>query len=155
MRKEPCSFGWDWGPVLPSCGIWKNISLETFNQGRIADVLILQNHSGENKVTLDVEVNAEMVRDTAKPLKAVLSVSHNGKSVAKTTIEVSNGQGRGQLEIKHPKLWWPAGMGQQPLYDVHVELFDAEENPIDNAGKRIGLRELKIVLPQDGNPLAI
>ena len=70
VRKEPCSFGWDWGPDLPSCGIWKNISLETFNQGRIADVLIRQNHSGD-KVTLDVEVNAEVVRETARPFQAV------------------------------------------------------------------------------------
>ena len=152
VRKEPCSFGWDWGPDLPGCGIWKNLSLETFNQGRITDVLIRQNHSGQ-KVTLDVEVNSEVVRETARSFKAVLSILDNGKSVDTTTIEVSKGHGRGQLEIKHPKLWWPAGMGQQPLYQVHVELLDAEDNPIDSASKRIGLRELNIILPENGNPL--
>ena len=153
VRKEPCSFGWDWGPNLPSCGIWKNISLETFNQGRIADVLISQNHSGENKVTLDVEVNAEIVGDATKSSKATLSVLHNKKSIAEKTIEISNGTGRGELEIKHPKLWWPNGMGKQPLYEVHVELLDANGNVVDNTSKRIGLRELKIILPEDGNPL--
>ena len=153
VRKEPCSFGWDWGPNLPSCGIWKNISLETFNQGRIADVLISQSHSGGNKVTLDVQINAEIVRDTTKPFKAMLSVFHNGKSITKRTIEISNGKGRGELEIKHPKLWWPNGMGKQPLYEIHVELLDANGNTVDSASKRIGLRELKIVLPENGNPL--
>ncbi len=152
VRKEPCSFGWDWGPDLPGCGIWKNLSLETFNQGRITDVLIRQSHSGQ-EVTLDVEVNTEAVRETARSFKAVLSMLDNGKSVGTATIEVSKGQGRGQLKIKHPKLWWPAGMGQQPLYQVHVELLDAEDNPIDSASKRIGLRELNIILPENGNPL--
>jgi beta-mannosidase len=152
MRKEPCSFGWDWGPDLPSCGIWKNISLETSNQGRIADVLIQQNHSG-NKVTLGVALNAEVVRQAAGPFKAVLSVHDQGKSVAATTIEISNGQGHGQLEVKHPKLWWPAGMGEQPLYRVQVELLDADGNTLDSTSKRIGLRELKIVLPENENPL--
>jgi beta-mannosidase len=152
VRKEPCSFGWDWGPILPSCGIWKKISLETFNQGRIADVLIRQNHS-DDKVIIDVDVNAEVVRDTGRPFKAVVSVLDNGNSVSNATIEVSKGQGSGQLEIKHPKLWWPAGMGQQPLYQVHVELLDADGHPIDNSSRRIGLRELKILLPENGNPL--
>ena len=152
VRKEPCSFGWDWGPDLPSCGIWKKLSLETFNQGRIADVLVRQNHSGDN-VTLDLEVNAEVVRETAKPFRAVLSVRDHGKSIARTTIELSQGRGHGQLEIKQPKLWWPAGMGQQPLYQVQIELLDAEGNPIDSASQRLGLRELKILLPENGNPL--
>jgi len=153
VRKEPCSFGWDWGPNLPSCGIWKNITLETFSQGRIADVLVLQNHPDKSKVTLDIEVNAEIVGDAMKSFKATLSVLHNEKSIAEKTIEISNGKGRGELEIKHPKLWWPNGMGKQPLYEVHVELLDANGNTVDSASKRIGLRELKIVLPENGNPL--
>ncbi|HUA39032.1 MAG TPA: glycoside hydrolase family 2 protein [Candidatus Sulfopaludibacter sp.] len=152
VRKEPCSFGWDWGPDLPGCGIWKNISLETFSQGRIADVLIRQNHS-EKKVALDIEATVEVVRETSRPFKIGLSVLDHGKSIATTTIEVSKGQGRGQLEIKHPKLWWPTGMGQQPLYEVHVELLDAEGDTLDSTSKRIGLRDLEIVLPEGGNPL--
>ncbi|HTR43569.1 MAG TPA: glycoside hydrolase family 2 protein [Pseudomonadales bacterium] len=152
VRKEPCSFGWDWGPNLPSCGIWKGISLETFNQGRIANVLIRQNHF-DDKVTLDVDVNAEVVRDTGRPLKAILMALDNGNSVSNAVIEVSKGQGSGQLEIKHPKLWWPAGMGQQPLYQVHIELLGADGNSIDSTGQRIGLRQLNIILPANGNPL--
>ncbi len=155
VRKEPCSFGWDWGPNLPGCGVWKNISLENFNQGRIADVLILQNRLGK-KVTLDVEVEAEIVLKTAQPFQAAVSVfdvSDHDKMIAAATIPISNGNGRGKLEIKHPKLWWPAGMGKQPLYKITVELLDPDRKLIDFTSKRIGLRELKIILPENGNPL--
>jgi beta-mannosidase len=152
VRKEPCSFGWDWGPVLPSCGIWKNITLETFNQGRLTDVSILQNHSDKN-VTLDVIVAAEIVAESTKPFQAAVTVFHNDKPVAKTTIPISGESGRGRLEIKHPKLWWPLGMGGQPLYTVHVDLLDPDGNPVDSSNKRIGLRELKMILPANGNPL--
>src|SRR5215472_15939782 len=41
VRKEPCNFGWDWGPVLITCGIWRNISLEAFVHGRLTDVGVL------------------------------------------------------------------------------------------------------------------
>jgi beta-mannosidase len=153
VRKEPCSFGWDWGPVLPSCGIWKSITLETFTQGRIADVLVLQNLSDKHKATLKVEVSTESARGRAKPVQAVLTVLDNGKSITRKAIEISNDKGRGELEIKHPKLWWPNGMGEQPLYEVHVELLNAEGETLDTSNKRIGLRELKAVLPESGSPL--
>jgi beta-mannosidase len=152
VRKEPCSYGWDWGPVLPSCGIWKAISLETFNQARIADVLIRQSHTA-NDVMLAVEVNAEIIGSNPKPLHATISVLHDSKLVAEGIIQISNGQGRGELPIKHPRLWWPAGMGEQPLYTVHIELMDAGGTTVDSMAKRIGLRELKAVLPLGEAPL--
>ncbi|HEY1661569.1 MAG TPA: glycoside hydrolase family 2 protein [Verrucomicrobiae bacterium] len=155
VRKEPCSFGWDWGPVLPSAGIWKNISLETFNTGRLSDVLILQNHA-DKKVTLDVRVNAEITGNGAKPCRAVATVfevSAPGKTIASATFDISGGSGHGELQIDHPKIWWPAGMGEQPLYTVHVDLLDPDGAPIDSTSKRIGLRELKMVLPQGDSPL--
>ena len=44
-------------------------------------------------------------------------------------------------------------MGQQPLYQVHIELLDADGNSIDSTGQRVGLRQLNIILPADGHPL--
>lgn len=152
VRKEPCSFDWDWGPDLASCGIWKPITLETFNQARITDVLVVQ-HLSDERANLNVDINIETVGSTPGQFKAALTVLHEGKSVAKKIVPVSSGHGSGQLEVKHPKLWWPLGMGKQSLYEVHVELMDDQGNAIDSATKRIGLRELKAVLPQNGSPL--
>lgn len=152
IRKEPCSFDWDWGPDLASCGIWKAITLETFNQARIADVLVEQHLAG-NRATLEVTVNAEAPAQMPPPLQAAITVRHEGKIVAKTTTPLANGAGSGQLEIRHAKLWWPAGLGEQPLYEVGVELMGTAGNTIDSTTKRIGLRELKAVLPQGDSPL--
>ncbi len=33
LRKAPCQFGWDWGPMLPPIGIWKDIRLEGCSSG--------------------------------------------------------------------------------------------------------------------------
>ncbi|HZI33690.1 MAG TPA: hypothetical protein VFF11_15215, partial [Candidatus Binatia bacterium] len=153
VRKEPCSFGWDWGPDLPSCGIWKNITMETFNEARIADLLIQQTIDGTHKATLNIEIEAELVGDSTKPFQVVVTALENGKAVAKNSFAVAEGFGRGQVEIEHPKLWWPAGMGEQPMYEVHVELLNADGKTLDTKTKRIGLRELKIVLPDGDSPL--
>src|SRR5699024_8335471 len=31
MRKMACSFGWDWGPEIPTVGIWREVCLETWS----------------------------------------------------------------------------------------------------------------------------
>jgi beta-mannosidase len=153
VRKEPCSFDWDWGPCLPSCGIWKNITLETFNDGRIADLLVQQKIDGKHKAILDMALAVELVGESTKPFQAVITVLNQGKTVAKKNFTVVEGFGRGQLEIRHPKLWWPAGMGEQPLYEVQLELLNADGKTVDAKSQRIGLRELKAVLPQGDSPL--
>jgi beta-mannosidase len=46
IRKQQCSFGWDWGPRLATCGIWQPIRLEAWNFDRLETVHITQHHAG-------------------------------------------------------------------------------------------------------------
>ena len=45
IRKEPCNFGWDWGPMLATCGIWRDIELVAFDTARLHEVHVLQEHA--------------------------------------------------------------------------------------------------------------
>ncbi len=55
-----------------------------------------------------------------------------------------------ELELRGVELWWPAGYGERPLYDLAVRVFDADDPAIfDEAGKRIGFREIEIVSEPD------
>ncbi|KAF4750630.1 hypothetical protein FOZ63_016651, partial [Perkinsus olseni] len=40
IRKEPCSFGWDWGPAIATSGIWKDISVVTHERDNRGPVII-------------------------------------------------------------------------------------------------------------------
>lgn len=152
VRKEPCSFGWDWGPELASCGIWRNISLEALNTARIKDLLIQQHHEDKSRVTLEVQLGVEIFQ-TVRPLRALVTVSQKGSRVASTEVDISATTANTSLNIKHPKLWWPAGMGDQPLYDVQVDLFDADGNRLDSASRRIGLRTMKVTQAAGDQPM--
>ncbi|MDD4537557.1 MAG: glycoside hydrolase family 2 protein, partial [Lentisphaeria bacterium] len=44
LRKMPCSFGWDWGLMAVTCGIWRDISLVGVHRARITDVAFTQKH---------------------------------------------------------------------------------------------------------------
>jgi len=151
LRKQPCQFGWDWAPTLVTSGIWRNISLEATDTARLDDVLVLQDHTEKNLVTLTIRVSARAIASPA--LHARITVMREGQPLANKKIGVSNGQGEAKVAIKNPRLWWPNGMGQQPMYEVRVGLTDHEDRELDSTTKRVGLRTLQLVEQQKDTPL--
>jgi beta-mannosidase len=151
VRKEPCNFGWDWGPVLITCGIWRNIYLDAFNVAAIDAVSILQDHADPGRVGLQVEVKTRSTRAT--PLNAVVMVNDKDRTVESAKFPLSDGSGICTLTLANPKLWWPAGMGEPALYGVTVDLLDADGKLLDRAYRNIGLRTLKLREQDGDNPM--
>jgi len=137
VRKEPCNYGWDWGPVLITCGIWRPISIVAFDTARLTGARILQNHDTPGQVALAVTPEVERVNDAA--LSTKVSVRFQGETVAEAVAAVGK---PASLVVRDPHLWWPNTLGDQPLYDVVVELKDGEGRALDTLTKRIGLRTL-------------
>ncbi|MFP4381480.1 MAG: beta-mannosidase [Candidatus Sumerlaeia bacterium] len=143
VRKEPCNFGWDWGPTLVTCGIWRPISIVAFDTARIDSVHILQNHSKRSKdVGLDVIVSLDKASRGKTGCR--VEVSRNGKEIVATEIAPNGKNAKVGLTVPDAELWWPKGMGEQPLYDVAVQLFNSNGELLDAETKRIGLRTLNI-----------
>ena len=151
VRKEPCSFGWDWAPRLITSGIWRNISIQTFDQARLEDVIISQDHSESNQVNLAIELGAQLIKTVS--VHAVVSVVYQGKTMATSKVALQNGKARTSISVQAPQLWWPAGMGDQPLYTIQVALLSADGRVLDRTERRIGLRTLKLLEKDDQNPL--
>jgi beta-mannosidase len=146
-RKAPYSFGWDWGPRLATSGIWRAVSLEAWDQARITDLDIQQDFSKKGEVTL--KVTTEVLADRA--LKADLQVSlDGGKPSVTLPLTMPKGTSRHQalVKIKNPKLWWPAGMGEQNLYVVHAGLLQGGYL-VGHVARRIGLRTMELVQDKD------
>ncbi len=146
IRKEPCNFGWDWGPKLVTSGIWREIELVAFNTARLADVHILQDHATPGEVKLAVTAAVEQLGDA--PLSVRVAVSFAGGVVAEAEAPVDSGAAVCELTVNNPQLWWPHGMGGQPLYEVGVELRSGAD-ALDSTARRIGLRTLKLVREKD------
>ena len=149
VRKEPCNFGWDWGPVLVTAGIWRPISIEAFDVARIADLHVTQDHSRSGAVTLRVRAEVERARRSAAATHVRVTVLFQDKAVGHAVAPVRGRAAEAELTIRSPKLWWPNGMGDQPLYCVVVDLLDADDHLLDNAVRRIGLRTLELQREKD------
>lgn len=134
LRKAHCMFGWDWGPRLPDAGIWRPIFLRTWDTVRLENALMLQaHHDGVVDVTIRPEIAGESAwsAEITAPDGEVLTLPETTAAEQVITIE-------------HPQLWWPNGLGKQPLYRVTVRLATG-----DTRVWRIGLRTMTVSREKD------
>jgi beta-mannosidase len=129
VRKAQCMYGWDWGPRLVSCGIWKPVQLLDYDH-RIRDVHVRQTHHQDGRVTLHLMSEIE---GGATP--RFLLVSPNGETFSR--------DGDGDIEILDPCLWQPLGFGEPKQYDLFVEAGD------DAVTLKIGLVVTKLIEEKD------
>jgi beta-mannosidase len=148
VRKEQCNYGWDWGPVLLTCGIWRHIELVAVRTARVKDVSIRQKHLPGGHVRLEVTSQIEKTVASAG-LSVSVTVTKDGVCAASGKAGFLKGRSTVRLDCANPELWWPNGMGKQPLYEVKVELLDRNGRCLDTVTRRIGLRTLKLQRKKD------
>ncbi len=153
VRKAPCQFGWDWGPQLPPVGIWRDIRLEGYESARLSGVHLRQAHE-RGAVRVEARIAVE---EWAPDLAAVLQLTAPGGKVQTASAALTSASDTVVgLEVDQPQLWWPNGLGAQPLYKVEVALVRADRNRVsarnpvsredtlDARSYQIGLRTIEL-----------
>jgi beta-mannosidase len=151
IRKAPYQPGWDFAPDLVTCGIWRHIGLTAWNEARLTDVEVVQDHRTPGKVTLAVSVTG----DQHSSITAHFVLSLVGRTVAHAVSPMSGGVSNATMIVTKPKLWWPAGMGAQTLYTLDVTLTDQRGHIVDTAERHIGLRTITSLQKTDTHPLTL
>ena len=142
----PCQWGWDWGPMLPPIGIWKELRLEGYTGACLGKVHLRQRHdAGRVFVTAHVMVES-LGRDLTSLACAVTVTAPDGQVMQQSARVGPDGAAAFELPIEDPQLWWPNGYGEQPLYDVVVSLTGASGEALDQSDYRIGLRTIELAL---------
>lgn len=134
LRKAHCMFGWDWGPRLPDAGIWRPIFLRTWDTARLENALMLQAH---HDGVVDVNIRPEIAGKSAWSAE-ITAPDGEVLTLPETTAAEQ------LITIEHPQLWWPNGLGKQPLYRVTVRLATG-----DTRMWRIGLRTMTVSREKD------
>ena len=114
LRKAHYMFGWDWGAHLPDAGIFRPVKLIGWDKGRIDSVYVRQQHQADG-----VLLSFEPALHDCEEKKVQWSVTVTAPDQARKTAMFSQGE-TGTMWIGDPQLWWPNGLGAQPLYTVRV-----------------------------------
>lgn len=132
LRKPQCDYGWDWNIALASFGAYGALAIEPSTAPRLDYLTVDQHHTGPR---VDLTIKAAFSNYDG-PVTALID---------RQTVMGEAVQGRCELSvsIKNPQIWWPAGQGDQPLYDLEVSFAAAK------AMRRIGLRKVELVTEKD------
>jgi beta-mannosidase len=142
IRKAAYEYGWDWGPKFVTSGIWKPVRLESWEKVRIADFTVRQRDVSTDVAHLSAEVEvlaasagtarvSVLYDDAGTHAKALESVNlHTGLNVIAFP-----------LEIRQPKLWYPAGYGEQPLYKF-TALVGSDGSVAEQRSVKVGVRSI-------------
>lgn len=139
VRKAQYHYGWDWGPNLNTCGPWRPVKLECY-KSRLKDLSLT---TALNTSLTVAEVFALAVVEGAGST-ARFDIRLGDQVVATETVEVEDGLASINFRTEKPQLWWPAGLGAQPLYLLTATLYHAG-NTTDECSKRFGIRKAEVV----------
>ena len=140
LRKPQCHFGWDWNIAIAPLGLYGTITLQKLETARIEQVTTRQTHNLDGSVEVLVTATLHSKNPGIVPVHFAL----DGERV-RLDVGVSGGETvvNHVFQIDKPKLWWPAGSGEQALYELTVDL------PSDVVTKQIGIRTIELITTPD------
>ncbi len=148
-RKAPYQFGWDWGPKLITSGIWKPVTLVTWNSLVIKDIYFKQTELNKTQALFDVV--GEIESDLFQKVNIEVWDRTNNICLTKTMRDQSDSESGSSFSIPividKPKLWWPNGLGEAYLYDLEVIVSNNDFS--ETFKHNIGIREIKLITAAD------
>ena len=134
FRKMACSFGWDWGPITVTSGIWKPIWLSKWDEGILDEVGLVS-----DVVNGVPQLRVRTVgRGSASVVEVI--ISGQGKKKVVTTAVGSDEV----ITCEGFELWHPRGFGEATLYSVDVYLKNSAGEVVDEFSKRVGFRHVSL-----------
>lgn len=157
IRKQQCSFGWDWGPCFLNSAVL-HAQLLCFAERSVkidGMVPIISRHS--NGVDWLIMVDYWLLRngdqsENSLTVSAVVKAS-DGQVMAECSQPSGTEQKSLELCVKQPELWWPNGHGDQPLYQLCLSIADRTNSQavLDSAAVSIAFRQVELVQQLDAD----
>ncbi|MCH2196057.1 glycoside hydrolase family 2 protein [Kordia sp.] len=145
-RKAQFQYGWDWGPIVNTSGIWKPIKITSWNNMKLDDVFFKQEELTDSIASLNVEYTIsadEDVKDATFEIK-------NGEAIHTVKFPVYKGTHTytTRFQIKNPNRWWTYNLGTPHLYELDVKLKQGNDLKAQKTVK-VGLRTIELVRETD------
>jgi beta-mannosidase len=153
VRKAQYHWGWDWGPILLTCGPWKPVRLEAY-VSRIEHIKVDYNIDTTSSGTVaEASIHANII---GPGVLVEVELLFGGKPVA-SLRERDDTRGStpwnftsSKIKLEDPQLWWPRGYGAQNLYEVRVRSIASDGSTIlAEEHQTIGFRKAELIQEKD------
>jgi len=151
---QPDDLGWtwvDWNPMPPdkNMGIFRQVYLTTSGPVTLRYPQVITHFDLPSVDTAHLTVNVEVHNVTDRKLDGIVkgrieriefwqSLKLDPNETKTVTFKPDQFR---QLNVRHPRVWWPAPLGRQNLYDLHLH-FETGGGVSDQQTTRFGVREI-------------
>ncbi|XP_037587337.1 beta-mannosidase isoform X2 [Cebus imitator] len=157
VRKEQCSFSWDWGPSFPTQGIWKDVRIEAYNICHLNYFTFSPIYDkSAQEWNLEIESTFDVV--SSKPVDGQVIIAIPKLETQQTyNIELQPGKRIVELFVNISKnitveTWWPHGHGNQTGYNMTV-LFELDGGLNIEKSAKVYFRTVELIEePIKGSP---
>ena len=144
VRKAQFGWGWDWGPVLPTVGIWRPVELAVVGEAALANVQFTTRSISADHSHASVRVDVTGSGPGADGCVADITLTDpDGKAVATARAPLSGGAASAEFTLTSPRLWWTHDFGAPSLYTLDVKLLDGETQ-VGRSASKVGVRSIQI-----------
>jgi exo-1,4-beta-D-glucosaminidase len=141
----------DWNPAPPdkNMGLWREVYVTTSGPVALRHPGVTSKVNSPANDSAQLTVVAQLKNASDKAVKGVLK-GRIEKTEFSQDVELAAGEAKdvafepeklSQLTFAHPRLWWPAQMGQPNLYPLHLE-FEINRKISDESDSHFGIREI-------------
>lgn len=146
LRKPQYVFGWDWAPRVASIGIMKNAWLDFLPELEISSIHpVTLSVRSVAKLRFTVEFN-NLLPVSTREVTVTVSVQQDKQDIWQSSRQVLAASGVNYFSldalIHSPRLWWPAGAGDQPLYTVTALVRSGDQQAKKTV--RFGIRTIRL-----------
>ena len=115
-RRVQCTYGWDWVARFVTCGIWRDVYLESRTGFRVENAYIYTESIYPGGAQIVVE--AEFAGFENGGFADLEILDPDGRSVYRRRVFRREGFLKEYIDLPDARLWYPAGYGAQPLYTL-------------------------------------
>lgn len=139
--KPAACYGWDWHPRLLSCGLWDEAYLQIEDRRCVRD-LDVSYRLTEDLSHCTVTVEAETPEDCA----LLVRIFDGESCVCEKKVETRACRAVSDIQLDSPKLWYPVGYGEQPLYTLSVSTLSERGDILETKERAFGVRRVRLVM---------
>ncbi len=128
LRKAQFGWGWDWGPRLPTVGIWRPVTLAMEHAAALDRVDFTTDWISPDRrqALVSVDVEADVFAAAGEVEAEIALLGPDGALAAREVVALGHGPGRHiatvAFTLTDPKLWWTPELGAPDLYRLSVIL---------------------------------
>ena len=151
MRKAQFGYGWDWGPRLPTVGIWREVELQRRKLAALTGVRFatLELDAESARALVKVTVEAEHFAGEGPFEAHIILRAPGGTSGSPVVAEriiplvrAADGlRAVAHVSVDRPQLWWTHDLGDPALYLLDVNLLHGSL-VLDTITDEVGIRTL-------------